>query len=195
MKEYKLKYSMDQVSWVNNIINTDVTRSWRKFASENKELYNKYVLAGDLTLLDKIEVIDFLKLHINTRPRTLLDIGSGIGHFLTLLKTFHHTSVQGADTKEALDYMMMIHRHYGISMIEMDVKKQTKVDLSFKYNIITVLNPLFTDDWRHSDWEFFKNDLLEHITPGGELFIQTNNDTGFEKIEELRVPSYYFKKD
>lgn len=195
MNSYKFKFSMDQISWCNNIINTEVTKSWRKFASENKELYNKYVLTGDLTLLDKLEVIDFLQLHVNTRPRTILDIGTGVGHFLTLLKTFHHTSVKGADTKEALDYMMLLHRHYGISTMELDVKKQTRLDLSFKYNIITVLNPLFTDDWTPDDWEFFKNDLLEYVTPGGEVFIQTNNSTGFKPLENFRVASYYFKKD
>jgi len=195
MSEMKLKFSMEQVVWCQNLINTEVTRYWRSEAVKQKDLYDKYVLPADLTLLDKLEIIEFLKLYDNNRPRTLLDVGTGMGHFLTLLKSFHHTSVQGADIKEALDYFKLLHRHYGISTIELDIKPQTKFNLSFNYNIITVSNPLFVKGWSAEDWQFFKDNLLEYITPGGELLIQTLEPTGFtDQLENFRVPSFYFKK-
>ena len=112
----------------------------------------------------------------------ILDIGSGSGYFLHVLKCLGH-DVLGMDidtepvfreTFELLKLPRIIHRIEAF---------QPLPDLGDKFDIITghmtCFNrhherPIEEREWGRKEWDYFLHDLLNHLKPGGSIQFELN---------------------
>lgn len=108
----------------------------------------------------------------------ILDIGSGSGYFLHILKCLGH-DVLGMD----IDTEPVFRETFALLKLPRLIFRiepfQPLPDLGDKFDFITGHMTCFNrraDDthWGKEEWEYFLNDLLKHLKPGGNIQFDLN---------------------
>ncbi len=108
----------------------------------------------------------------------ILDIGSGSGYFLHILKCLGH-DVLGMD----IDHEPVFRETFALLKIPRVIFRiepfQPLPDLGQKFDIVTAHMTCFNrraDDthWGREEWEYFLKDLQTHLNPGGKIQFDLN---------------------
>ena len=110
-------------------------------------------------------------------PQDVLDLGCGGGFFLYICRQFGHRVV-GLDMEwfpvftELLDLFQIERRIWEIKAFE------PLPDLGRKFHWITAFSTGFNRvkkvPWRVPEWQFFLDDLRNHLRPNGKIFFALN---------------------
>jgi len=121
----------------------------------------------------------------------ILDIGSGAGYFLFVLKQLGH-EVFGLDLAEPLFYGEMFEL-LGLERVVWRIEQFKPLpNLSRKFDLITAFAICFNGHgservWGPKEWEFFLDDLNEHhLTPGGRVTLALNPEPYGRYTPELK---------
>ncbi|HEY2573489.1 MAG TPA: class I SAM-dependent methyltransferase [Verrucomicrobiaceae bacterium] len=109
---------------------------------------------------------------------SILDIGSGSGYFLHILKCLGH-EVTGMD----IDTEPVFRETFALLKIPRIIHRiepfQPLPDLGGKFDLVTAHMTCFNrraDDthWGREEWDYFLRDLLRHLKPGGRMQFDLN---------------------
>jgi len=112
------------------------------------------------------------------RRKQILDIGSGAGYFLYICKWLGHEAI-GLDIDEVPMYPEMTHL-LGLQRVVWRVQAFVPLpDLGRKFDLITAFMICFNnhnqeDLWGVPEWDFFLEDLANHLRPGGRVWLELN---------------------
>lgn len=119
-----------------------------------------------------------LKLHRHP-PQEVLDIGSGGGFFLFILKQFGHSGV-GLDTDEFPVFSELMDL-FGVTRKTWTIRAfEPLPDLGRKFDLITAFSAAFQGkdmhswQWGAEEWRFFLDDLNRHLKTGGRIVFALN---------------------
>lgn len=137
----------------------------------------------------RLNIYRAAKLALDQRePMTLLDIGCGSGYFLRVARYFGHQSF-GCDAPSSV--LTPIERKVFPEMLSaLRVKDYTwdsfiqpfvPINLDRKYDMITAFwvcfnNHLGDNEWGAREWEFFMQDILQYLNPGGAFYMELNEN-------------------
>ena len=159
---------------------------------DSPEHYAKYVNVERWLKLN-IERIQDLQLH-RLGPQSVLDLGCGGGFFLFIARQFGHECL-GTDIDifplftELLELFGVPRKVWMIRAFERSPDFGRKFDLITGFS--TAFNRFDLHDrsrwWGPNEWEFFLDDLVRHVNPGGRIFFGLNpNPSGAYYTPELR---------
>ena len=121
------------------------------------------------------------ELTLNTSaPKQILDLGCGAGFFLFLAKESGHSCV-GVDVG---DYPLSneLVQLFGIDRLTWRIRAfEPLPDLGRQFDLITAFSAAFNRNgdesrgWTEDEWEFFLNDLNQHLKPGGQILLEINS--------------------
>lgn len=143
----------------------DPGSTWRKFLDLRKWIDRNLRRVRELEL-------DF------GRRKDILDIGSGAGYFLYICKWLGHRPL-GLDIDEVPMYSEMT-RMLGLARIGWRIEAFVPVpDLGRKFDLITAFLICFNhhsgeDLWGVREWDFFLNDVAQHLKSGGRVWLELN---------------------
>lgn len=111
-------------------------------------------------------------------PADLLDLGCGAGYFLLVCRALG-ARVLGVDVKtdQVLNGMIEL---FGLERMTKRIKPMKKLpNFGRRFDLITGFMICFnfpTNEtyWNASEWDFFLNDLLDYLKPGGRMFFSLN---------------------
>jgi SAM-dependent methyltransferase len=113
-------------------------------------------------------------------PKQILDLGCGAGFFLFLAKQSGHSCV-GLDVG---DYPLSneLIELFGIYKLTWRIRAfEPLPDFGRQFDLITAFSTAFnrngdeTRGWTADEWEFFLNDLNQHLKPGGQILLEINS--------------------
>jgi SAM-dependent methyltransferase len=108
----------------------------------------------------------------------ILDIGSGSGYFLHVLKCLGH-DVLGMD----IDAEPVFRETFALLKLPRVIHRiepfEPLPDLGAKFDLITGHMTCFNrradgTHWGREEWDYFLNDLLKHLAPGGKIQMDLN---------------------
>lgn len=113
-------------------------------------------------------------------PKQILDLGCGAGFFLFLAKQCGHSCV-GVDVG---DYPLSneLIQLFGIDRLTWRIRAfEPLPDLGRQFDLITAFSAAFNRNgdesrgWTPDEWDFFLNELDQHLKPGGEILLEINS--------------------
>ena len=113
-------------------------------------------------------------------PKQVLDLGCGAGFFLFLAKQSGHSCL-GVDVG---DYPLSneLIQLFGIDRLAWRIRAfEPLPDLGRQFDLITAFSAAFNRNgdesrgWTEDEWEFFLNDLNQHLKPGGQILLEINS--------------------
>jgi SAM-dependent methyltransferase len=113
-------------------------------------------------------------------PRQILDLGCGAGFFLFLLKQAGHSCV-GLDVG---DYPLSneLIELFGVDRLTWRIRAfEPLPDFGRQFDLITAFSTAFnrnadeTRGWTADEWQFFLNDINQHLKPGGRILLEINS--------------------
>lgn len=119
--------------------------------------------------------------------RRVLDLGCGPGYFLAACRHFGHQAL-GTDIPEDLfsdterfvyKQMFLAHRCRKQSLL---IRPYELLAIDGTFDVISAFLVCFNnhkrqDEWSRAEWEFFLDDALSHLRPGGKLYMELNLNT------------------
>lgn len=173
-------FSIDQkfVDWAESTVFDQYTADWCSRYPTHYYTVERYFPPNPKKFGDQSAVINFLKLQ-DSPPKDILDIGTGAGYFCKLSKQLGHNA-EGTEIQSILDEPIVeVYKHYDITVSELTVRKNQKIELTKDYDYITAIRSMFNylpthEYFLEKDWLYFKDNLLEYIKPGGAIFLKTN---------------------
>jgi SAM-dependent methyltransferase len=121
----------------------------------------------------------------------ILDIGSGAGYFLFVLKQLGH-EVFGLDLNEPLFYGEMFDL-LGLERVIWRIKPFERLpDIGLRFDLITAFAVCFNDHgnetvWGPKEWEYFLDDINAHyLNPNGRLYLALNPEPYGHYTPELK---------
>lgn len=171
-------YSDDELEWAKSILYDGFTEQWCNENQNNYYTTGGYFPPNFKKLGDKLNAIKYL----NIQPGNLkiLDIGCGCGHFVKLCNVLGHTA-SGTEIKQVLETSIVeMHRHYALTITELQIEKQIEIKLDTTYDLITGLRTTFnsgdenTFSYTAKDWLFFKENIFSYLNNNGRVFLKTN---------------------
>ena len=121
------------------------------------------------------------------RGRRILDLGCGPGYFLAACRHFGHEAL-GIDIPENLfsdterlvyGRMFLAHRCHKQSLL---IRPFEPLAVEGTFDLISAFLVCFNnhkrhDEWSRAEWEFFLDDALSRLRPGGQLYLGLNANT------------------
>src|SRR3984893_16148001 len=113
-------------------------------------------------------------------PKQVLDLGCGAGFFLFLVKQAGHSCV-GLDVG---DYPLSneLIEFFGVDRLTWRIRAfEPLPDFGRQFDLITAFSAAFnrnadeTRGWTADEWEFFLNDISQHLKPGGRILLEINS--------------------
>jgi SAM-dependent methyltransferase len=130
------------------------------------------------------------------RPKRILDLGCGAGYFLYIAQLLRHSGV-GLDM-DRLPMFREITRLLGVRRVVQRIQAfRLLPNFGQKFDLITAFMVCFNDHkmpglWGVPEWEFFLNDLAQHLKPRGRVWLELNQEyDGTFYTPELKE---FFKK-
>jgi O-antigen/teichoic acid export membrane protein/SAM-dependent methyltransferase len=177
-------------------INVDAIRSlWKDVRIEhyrNPENAAKY---ADYEYWLRLNIIRAVKLDLHRkRNLRMLDLGSGPGYFLRVARYFGH-DVIGVDLPAHLlsDVERKVFAEVSGALF-CDVKEATitaykPLAIQGMFDLITGFLVCFNnhkqhDEWSVAEWEFFVNDAVSHLSDGGQIALDLNEN--MHRYNDLR---------
>ena len=111
-------------------------------------------------------------------PRRVLDLGSGAGYFAYIAQLLGH-QVTGLDIDEVQMFAEMT-RLLGVKRIIHRVRPFVPLpNLGDNFDLITGFQVCFNNHkqaglWGIPEWNFFLDDLAQHLNPGGRVWLELN---------------------
>ena len=113
-------------------------------------------------------------------PKRILDLGCGAGFFLFLAKHFGHRGL-GVDVADYPVSNELIDL-FGVERVNWRIRAfEPLPNLERKFGLITAFSAAFnrnadeTRGWTVDEWEFFLNDLDQHLGPEGQVLLEINS--------------------
>lgn len=141
----------------------------------------RYAKYGDVAHWLEINLPRIRELKLDhSSPKQILDLGCGAGFFLFLAKEFGHRGL-GVDVA---DYPLSneLIDLFGIERVSWRIRAfEPLPNFSRKFDLITAFSAAFnrnadeTTGWTPDEWEFFLNDLDQHLAPGGQVLLEINS--------------------
>jgi SAM-dependent methyltransferase len=145
-----------------------------------------------------VDRVGALSLH-NSKPLRLLDIGCGPGYFLAAAKACGHegygidaparvlTDIETRVYSEMLAALacadrvapLLIERYVPMALPQRDLDLITAFWICFNRH----QQP---DEWGVAEWQFFVQDAMTHLRPGGVLYLELNSN-----VERYREREWY----
>jgi SAM-dependent methyltransferase len=122
------------------------------------------------------------------RSLNILDLGCGPGYFLKVARYFGHECF-GIDAPGW--YLSPIERRVFPEMLEALrcrdfvrhslIQRFVPLQINRTFDLITAFwvcfnNHLREDEWGVKEWEFFIQDSMQHLSPGGMLYLELNEN-------------------
>ncbi len=159
-------------------IDTDRLREIQQRHGASSARYAKY---ADIEhwLAINLPRVQELKLDCSP-PKQILDLGCGAGFFLFLLKQAGHSCV-GLDVG---DYPLSneLIELFGVDRLTWRIRAfEALPDFGRQFDLITAFSAAFnrnadeTRGWTADEWEFFLNDINQHLKPGGRILLEINS--------------------
>lgn len=134
---------------------------------------------------------------VENPPADVLDLGCGAGYFLVVCRTLG-ARVLGVDVKtdQVLNRMIEL---FGLERITKRIKPMRKLPkLNRQFDLITGFMICFnfpTNEtyWSEKEWDFFLNDLLGYLKPGGRMFFSLNKQPDGEHYTEA-IRQYFLSR-
>jgi cyclopropane fatty-acyl-phospholipid synthase-like methyltransferase len=170
--------SEEDLSWARNILFDNFTQNWCNTNSNSIYSVGGYFPPDDSKLHEKIAVLNFLKLK-EIKPISILDIGTGAGHFIKLANSLGHNSI-GTEIAESITVLGDVYNHYQLAVSELEIQKQKEIQLNSTFDIISTLRTTFNEGdigelyYTKQDWLFLKDNIFNFLNVGGKFFIKTN---------------------
>lgn len=172
----KIYPTKEDIAWANTVLFDNFTDEWCKKYSTHYYANNGYFPPDNKKTNEKIAVLNYLNLQ-NLNNLNVLDISTGAGQFLKLCKEKGHR-VHGTEIiRETSGPISEIHNHYGLTITNLSVQADIKIELADTYDVITSLRTQFNDlgtPWNSKNWLDFKENMFEYLNTNGILFIKTN---------------------
>jgi SAM-dependent methyltransferase len=183
-------FQLDPNRIVRSINDEQFKRIRQRYAAANPgNAWPKYLDLSTWITVNLRRVRD-LRLDFGFRKR-ILDIGCGTGYFLHICKRLGH-DVLGLDIDDVPMYGEMT-RKLGLNRVLWRVRPfEPLPDLGPPFDLITCFQICFNGHgsqavWRSPEWQFFLNDLVPRLRPGGRIHLQLNRErNGNHYDEELR---------
>ncbi len=174
MKKHNVDTSLMQISledqnWANSLVFDTGAMSLK---SKLNEHYLQYFPPVEKKLNEKVASLNFLNLR-DRKNLDILDLSTGCGHFLVLLKSLGHQG-QGTEIPNSITVLQPLYDYYGLNVFPLTVEKQKEIKLPKKYQVIKSARTVFNENWTTKDWEYFKENIFEYLVDDGELFLRTN---------------------
>ena len=165
------------LEWARSILFDDYTQFWTNYHKDTVYAKEGYFPPNDRKTAEKVAFINYLNLNKRDKCK-ILDIGTGAGQFVKLCKSLGH-NVTGTEVQKRLDDpVYKIHNHYGLELFELKLMPSEYAKLPEHYDVITLLRTQFNDirgrEYKEKDWHFWKDNMFDYLTPGGQLFLKTN---------------------
>ena len=159
-------------------IDTDQLREIQKRHGGSGARYAKYAdvehwLAINLPRVQELQLE-------RSPPKQILDLGCGAGFFLFLAKQSGHSCV-GLDVG---DYPLSneLIGLFGVDRLTWRIRAfEPLPDFGRQFDLITAFSAAFnrnadeTRGWSADEWEFFLNDINQHLKPGGRILFEINS--------------------
>jgi SAM-dependent methyltransferase len=133
---------------------------------------------ANLRRAQKLGLMDATGLHI-------LDLGSGAGQFLFFADTMGHNAVGldlPADQLEHPEREIYTEMPvaFGVRVVRERIRSFQALEVEGKFDLITSTKVCFNnhkleDEWGRAEWEFFVQDALSRLKPGGRLALRLNH--------------------
>jgi SAM-dependent methyltransferase len=151
----------------------------RRYAVNNPgEDWPKYL---DLHRWIDINVRRIRRLELDISPPAgILDLGCGAGYFAYTAQLLGH-DVIGLDIDD-VPMFAEATRLLGVPRVIWRIQPFTPLpDLGNKFDLITAFMICFNDHkqpglWGVPEWEFFLDDLGQHLAPGGRVWLELNRE-------------------
>jgi SAM-dependent methyltransferase len=124
------------------------------------------------------------------RPRSrVFDIGPGTGYFLYILKTEFGCDVSGTD--RPFPFFSVCRELLGLNVVIERVHRYRPIQsLQGRYDYITAFGACFDCSllkriWDKGAYDFWFNDMIHHLKPGGQLITQWNAPTLWPMVQHL----------
>jgi SAM-dependent methyltransferase len=153
----------------------------REIQSRYADSPEKYAKYADLERWLARHLENVRKLGLDrSSPKSIVDLGCGGGFFLFLCQQFGH-DVRGVDVDEfplfgeLLDLLGVPRTIWRIEAMK------PLPDLGRKFDWITAFSTRFNRDaqdrhvWSEKEWNFFLDDVVRHLAPGGQVFFEINS--------------------
>jgi SAM-dependent methyltransferase len=121
-------------------------------------------------------------------PRSVLDLGCGGGFFLVVCRRLG-ARVLGMDLDKDIVLNEMVAL-FGLKRVTWRIRAFVKLpDLRRKFDLITAFMICFNFPprggyWGVREWDFFLNDILEHLLPQGRLLLSLNRQPDGECYDD-----------
>ncbi|MDQ6656448.1 MAG: class I SAM-dependent methyltransferase [Verrucomicrobiota bacterium] len=112
--------------------------------------------------------------------RRVLDIGCGAGYFLYICKWLGH-DVLGLDLDESPMFADLT-KLLGVRRVIWRIERYVPLpDLGAAFDVVTAHMICFNDHktdhvWGPAEWEFFLDDLRQHVRSGGRIHLEFNRE-------------------
>ncbi len=134
---------------------------------------------------------------IDKPPRDVLDLGCGAGYFLVVCRALG-ARVQGLDVNndQVLNRMIELFR---LPRIARRIRPFVKLpDFRRRFDLITGFMICFnfpTNEtyWSEREWDFFLDDVLGYLKPGGRMFFSLNKQPDGEFYSE-ELKAYFLSR-
>jgi cyclopropane fatty-acyl-phospholipid synthase-like methyltransferase len=182
LQEYRSDRSLQNctggdLEWGRSSLFDNFTEQWCKEHSDTVYASEGYFPPTDRKTAEKIAFIKYLNLKARDKCK-ILDIGTGAGQFMKLCMSLGH-DVSGTEVQKRLDDpVYKIHQHYNLNLFELKLMPSKYEFLPESYDLITLLRTQFNDirtrEFKEEDWYNWKDNMFDHLKPGGQLFLKTN---------------------
>lgn len=199
VKQHGSRTLTDLAADVEKSMDSDkLRRLWQEVSEEydrNPASAAKYAMPLEWLLLNTLRA-GKLGLHTSSGLR-IMDIGCGPGYFMAVTRALGHQT-EGVDAPES--YLTPVERRVYGSLIDMlgcgpyksPLLIERLVPLPFpeaRYDLITAFWICFNrhrqaDEWGMEEWQYFVDDAVVRLRPGGRLFLDLNENP--ERYGELR---------
>ena len=172
------RFRLETKRVIDTIDRRDFEQIHRRYAVEDPgEDWPKYL---DLDRWIEINIRRVREIELDfARPKRILDLGCGAGYFLYIAQLLGHEGL-GLDLDQ-LPMFRDLTRVLGVHRVIWTIKAFDPLPDLGKFDLITAFLICFNNHkqaglWGVEEWEFFLNDLAKHLTPGGRVWLELNQE-------------------
>ncbi len=132
-------------------------------------------LEEDQFLDEKLQIFQILNLDKKSNQR-ILDVGSGLGHFGSISKKFHHNYL-GTYFGRTFNDLEPFYKNAELDAVECKLFPRYKKEIpEGPWDCIIMLRTTFelNAEWQVEDWKELIDECLKNLNPGGQLLIKSN---------------------